>query len=421
MLGGGSPDFTLKMVTMGLVIALMLPMGMSVLAPAAYNGSDPDEVLDGYAEFTGQTASTKVSVWPLTGIFTPFTGGSYDPETQTTQTYGYTEDGWLYGSSVQAYTPSQYIGDAQAYTVYRADDGVFRYWSDSADYDELNGTGHKGRVIEDGKVTYAGDLYTNVNFDTTQKSDIFFIESSRQEDAQGHFYYDYSGYRMAFQPISNYTAQNADGKEIPVIATTTSLSLVWYQYYTQSGITGQLVLSGSSSGVAYLNSASILAAFNNNTNTAKFDMVFNGVSMGIYIKIDPMKTSSGYTVQQCYDLGYWSIMVTSMSVESNAYLGTDSSMNLFKILETMFNLFTFNMDDYNVSPFIGTLCSIIFVLPLYAALIALGLEHLPILILAGILAAVQAISALWPFRGKITWLTSHTSLRSASSLSSPSS
>lgn len=421
LLGGGSPDFTLRMVTMGLIIALMLPMGMAVLAPAAYNGSDPDEVLDGYAEFTGQTASTKISVWPLTGIYTPFTGGSFDPESGQTTTYGYTADGWLYGSSVQAYTPAQYNNTSQAYTVYKADDGVFRYWSDSADYNETAGTGHKGRVVEDGTVTYAGDLYTNVSFDIYQKSDIFFIESSRQEDAQGHFYYDYSGYRMAFQPISNYTAANADGKEIPVIATTTSLSLVWYQYYTQSGITGQLVLSGSSSGVAYLNSASIMAAFNNNTNTAKFDMVFNGVSMGIYIKIDPMMTSSGLTVQDCYDQGYWSIMVTSMSVESNAYLGTDSSMNLFKILETMFNLFTFNMDDYNVSPFIGTLCSIIFVLPLYAALIALGLEHLPILILAGILAAVQAISALWPFRGKITWLTSLTSLKSASSQSSPSS
>lgn len=397
MFGGGSPDFTLRMITMGLVIALLLPMGMSVLAPMAYNGSNPDEVLEGYAEFTGQTASTKVSVWPLTGIYTPFTGGSYDPETGKTTTYGYTDDGWLYGSSVMAYTPSQYVGDDQMYTVYKADDGVFRYWSDSKDYDELNGTGHKGRVIENGRVTYPGDLYTNVNFDVRQQSDIFFIESSKQEDGAGHFFYDYSGYRMAFQPISNYTAQNADGKEIPVIATTTSLSLIWYSYYNQSGISGNLVISGSTSGVAYVNAATILGAFNSNTNTAKLNMVFNGVNMGIYIKIDPMKTASGYTVQQCFDLGYWSIMVTSMSVESNAYLGTDSSMNIVKILETMFDLFTFNMDDYRVSPFIATLCSIIFVLPLYAALISLGLEHTPLLILVGILAAIQAMATLWPF------------------------
>lgn len=397
LLGGGSPDFTLRMVTMGLVIALLLPMGMAVLAPAVYYGSDPDEVLEGYAEFTGQTASTKVSVWPLTGIYTPFTGGSYDPETGSTTSYGYTDDGWLYGSSVQAYSPSQYLPTSQAYTVYKAEDGVFRYWQDSKDYSEEMGTGHKGRVVEDGRVIYAGDLYTNVSFDINQQSDIFFIESSRQEDGAGHFFYDYSGYRMAFQPISNYTAQNADGKEIPVIATTTSLSLVWYSYYTQSGVAGQLVLSGSSSGVAYINAATILGAFNSNTNTAKLNMVFNGVNMGIYIKIDPMMTSSGYTVQECYDLGYWSIMVTSMSVDSNAYLGTDSSMNIVKILETMFNLFTFNMDDYKVSPLIGTICSIIFVMPLYAALIALGLEHLPILILAGILAAIQAIATLWPF------------------------
>lgn len=383
---------------MGLVISIMLPLGMSLLAPAAFNGSSADEVMEGYMEFTGQSKDTKVSVWPLTGIYTPFTGGSYDPDTQETVTYGYTEDGWLYGSSVNAYTPSQYTGDAQQYTVYKAEDGVFRYWTDSKDYNEEKGTGHKGHYDREGNERdYLGDLYTDVSFDVLQKSDIFFIESSRQEDSAGHFYYDYSGYRMAFQPISNYTAQDADGKEITVKATTTSLSLVWYQYYTQSGITGQLVLSGSNGGIAYLNAANILSAFNNNTNTAKFDMVFNGVTMNIYIKIDPMKTSSGYTVKQCYDMGYWSIMVTSMSVEASAYLGTDSATNPMKILETMIDILTFNLDDYNVSPWIATLCSIIYVLPLYAGLITLCLDNAYLWIMVGILAAIQALGSFWPW------------------------
>lgn len=398
MLGGGSPEFTFKLLIMALLVAVLLPMGMSVLAPAAYNGSDPDEVLEGYARFTGQSADTKVSVWPLTGIYTPFTGGSYDADNDKTITYGYTQDGWLYGTSLYFYTPDQYKGSAQDYQVYRDDNGVFRYRFDSADYNAELGTGHRGSFDDDlTPRDEPGDLYTDVSFDRTQKSDIFFTESGRQETSDGFFFYDYSGYRMAFQPISNYTAVDQDGNKKPIIATTTSLSLVWYQYYSQSGITGQLVLSGSNGGIAYLNAANILSAFNNNTNTAAFNMVFNGVEMTIYIKIDPMYTSNGYTIKECYDQGWWSIMVTSLSADSSAYLGTDSSMDPMKILETVFNILTFNLDDYNISPWMGTLVSVVYVLPLYAGLIALCLEYTYLWIMVGILAAIQAIGSIWPF------------------------
>jgi hypothetical protein len=396
--GGGSSEFTFKILIMALTVAILLPMGMSIFAPAHYNGADPDEVLDGYANFTGQDVDPKVSVWPLTGIFTPFLGGSYNPETGQTVTYGYSEDGWLFGSSLQSYSPSQYAGDAQDYVVYKDSNGVFRYWSDSADYNEELGTGHKGRVLdENNKVTYPGDLYTEVNFEVLQKSDIFFTESSRTETTDGHFYYDYSGYRLAFQPISNYTAVDSDGNRIPVIATTTSLSLVWYEYLSQSGITGQLVLSGSNGGIAYLNAANILSAFNSSTNTAAFPLVFNGVELTVYIKIDPMKTSNGYDIEQCYNLGYWSIMVTSLSADADAYTGTDSAVNPMKMLQTMIDILTFNLDDYSVSSWMAVLVSVIYVVPLYAGLITLCLEHSYLWIMVGILAAVQAIGSIWPF------------------------
>ena len=392
LMGSGDSSFTFKFLIFSLAIMLLLPMFLTVYAPAAYLGASEEEVLDGYTRMTGQAADTKVSVWPLTGIYTPFTGGFVDETTGQTVTYGYTPDGWLYGTSVQSYTPLQYRDTSQQYTVYRADDGVFRYFTDSADYNEQYGTGHKGRVVEDGKVTYPGDLYSEVNFDLEQKSDIFFAESSRTEDASGHFKYDYSGYRMAFQPISNYTAMDADGNNIPVVATTSSLSLVWYQYLSQSGVTGQMVLSGSNGGIAYINAAQILSAFSGTTNTAKFDMVFNGVNMGIYIKIDPMATSSGLTVEQAYNAGLWSIMVTSLSVEASAYTGTDFASNPMQLFETMIDLLTFNMDDYDLSPGMAALCSVLFIAPLYIGLITLCLSNAYLWILVGLLAAVQAIS-----------------------------
>jgi len=401
LVGGSDSAFTYKTLIFGLAIMLLLPMFLTVFAPAVYSGPTEDEVLDGYSRMTGQAGNTKVSVWPLTGIYLPFAGGSYDPDAAEGQgqviTYGYTEDGWLYGSAVSSYSPYQYRSTSQEYQVYKDDNGVFRYFADTRDYNKENGTGHKGIERDGDKIVYPGDLYTEVNFDTQQKSDIFFVESSREETKDGHFYYEYNGYRYAFQPISNYTAKDQDGNSVPIIATTTSLSLVWYQYLDQSGVTGQIVLSGSNGGIAYLNAATILSKFNNSTNAAEFEMVFNGVVMNIWIKIDPMATSSGMTVEQAYNDGRWSIMVTSLSTDSSAYTGTDWSSNPMQLFETMVDLLTFNMDNYNMPDWLGVLCSLIFVAPLYAALITLCLSNAYLWVLVGLLTAIQAIGSIWPF------------------------
>ena len=368
--GGGSSEFAYKTLIFSLAIMILLPLFLTMFAPTVYHGDQEDELLDGYSRMTGQAANTKVSVWPLTGIYTPYTGSVYDPETQKVNTYGYTQDGWLYGQEVKSYVPSQYKGTDQSYSVYKASDGVFRYWENSRDYVENMGLGHA-----------KDDLYTEVSFDKTKQSDIFFTEGSKQEDKNGHFKFDFTGYRFAFQPISNYTAQNEDNQRIPVIATTTSLSLIWYQVPTQggSGVAGQLILSGSDSGVAYINEARLLSAFHASTSTASFDMVFNGVKMTIYIKIDPYYLYQGWTVAQCYAEGYWSIMVTSLSVDYTAYTGTDNADNPMAIFETMIDLLTFNLDDYDFSPAIEWICYIVFIAPLYVGLIALCLDNLSLI------------------------------------------
>ena len=208
---------------------------------------------------------------------------------------------------------------------------------------------------------------------------------------------------MAFAPVSNYTASSEDGESIPVVATTTSLSLVWYQLPTQNGggISGQLILSGSSSGVAYLNALRIYSAFDSNSYTAPFDLVFNGVKMTVYIKLSPVHLNNGWTVQDCFNAGYWSIMVTSLSVDSTAYTGTDNADNPAAIFETMIGLLTFDLSDYDLSPGLEAVCYILFIAPLYIGLIVLCLDNYPLLILVGLLAAIQAVasagSGWWPF------------------------
>ena len=375
VLGGADNDFSFKMIILAVAVLFILPTLMSI-----YAGNDTDadenidELLDGYYDFTGSNP-VQESVWALTGIYTPYTG---------TTTYGYTDDGWLYGSVVGegtgTYTPDQYAGTNQTYSVQRGDDGLYRYVV--AD-DGTTADGHKN-----------GDLYTAVSFDTGHKSSIFFTEAGKVESGD-FFYYQYTGYRYAFQPLADYHTEDSEGNEVPVVANSTSLSLIWYEYYGNSGISGQLILTGSDSGVAYLTAQQIVTAFSSTTSTATFNMTFNNVDMRIHIRIDPYYLSQGYSIEQCYNLGYWSIMVSSLSTDVNAYQTTEYSFNIYNIFDTLIDLFTFNTADYGISGTMGTIASLVMVVPLYAALISIGITFYPALIFAGILAVIQTIASIF--------------------------
>lgn len=381
---GSSTDnnFTFGIVILAIAIVFLMPTMISVFVEKDTSEAAPeqlDNVLDGYRRFTG-TFPTNEEVWALTGIYTPV---GVDANGNLSSSYAYTPDHWIYGARIGQYTPSNFSGTS-AYTV-AYNEGFYFYSGDTLD-------GHK-----------QGELYTSVAMDKNQKSDIFFTPSGKRVSGENWFY-EYNGFRYSFQPLADYLYKDGNGDVKRTTASNTSLSLIWYDYYGSSGISGQLVLSGSDSGVSYLTSSEIVGAFNSANNLAKFNMVFNGNPMNVYIKIKNEYTAAGYSVAECFDYGYWEIMVTSNSTDANTYMSTDYSMNIYNIWDTFVDLFTFNMDDYNLSPEMQTVASVTLSVVLYAALLSLGLTCYPILIFAGILAAIQTFSLgnfeipdLWPF------------------------
>lgn len=367
---------------MGLGLAIPLFTGLSTQD----SGINNEEVVNWYYNFTDSVPSSE-SVWVLKGIYTPY-GVNADGQPDTTH-YGYTDDGWLYGYRIENYTPSQYGGTVQSYSVtYKPEEGMYRYATDT-DYGN-----HK-----------AGDLYTNVSMSKDKQSQIFFTPDMKTEQGD-YFYYNFSGYRYSFCPTSDFRTIDSDGNKIDVISTSTSLSLIWYNYYVeeQSGISGQLIISSQDYEVAYLTAAEIITAFNSTTSTSKFVLNFLGVPINLYIRLDPTMIQQGMSVQECYNLGYWSVMVTATATDIDAYTSSSYAFDPAKILETVINLFTFHYTDYNMSPTMGVICSLLIVIPFYAILLALmvGTDTYKMVLLAGLIAAVQAIATLfnnvgWPF------------------------
>lgn len=384
MLGSSTDNnFTFGIVVLAVAIMFLMPTMISVFVEKNTDEETApeylDKVLDGYNKFTG-SFPTNEEVWALTGIYTPV---GINENGQTTANYAYTPDHWIYGARVISYTPSQFTGSSAYTTGY--DNGFYFYSGNTLD-------GHT-----------QGDLYTSVAMDVNQKSDIFFTPAGKRVSGE-NWYYEYNGFRYSFQPLADYLYKNTDGDIMKAVSSSTSLSLIWYDYYGNSGISGQLVLSGSDSGVAYLTSSEIVSAFNSANNIAKFKMRFNGNDMNVYIKIKNEYTSAGYSVAECFDMGYWEIMVTSVSTNIQTYISTDYSLNIYNIWDTFVDLFTFNMDEYNLSPEMQMVASITLSVVLYAALISLGLTCYPILLLAGVVAAIQTIATMeWEFPDVDLW------------------
>lgn len=418
-------SFAFKMFIFSLVALFTLPLMLNVFVPQyEIDADDYDSIMEDYYSFTGVTkGKTSETVWALEGIYTPY---GQDAQGNPNTGWGYTDDGWIYGSLVSYNRPSQYIDTQSDFDVIRdPESGLYRYASNSADYDEpKTQTDKSGQTIQigvdkdgnpvntlvtNGQGHAKGDLYTSIVFDRNYKSDIFFSEAMKYTQSgdrytQGSdepFYYAFTGYRYAMVPISSSYTLDAQGNQIEISRAGTSLSLIWYSYYRSDGISGNLVISGNDQGVSYLTSDAIIRAFDSNTSVAKFNLTFNhGTQVNVYVKIDARELANGRTVEECYNLGYWSVMITSLSVDVQNYMAADFELNIWSIFETIVKLMTFDYSDYQMSPLLGAVCSFVIVIPLYAGLLALAMGSWPALAAVGIAGAIETLIAVIP---KVPW------------------
>ena len=382
ILDSGTTDtgFVVKIIIFALLLMFLVPLFFSLFIPQVDNGEDTkyaeqiQQLEDEYYLSTGRTVTATTETWALTGIYEPFYGSSY----------GITDDGWIFGARATKYSPAQYTIDQSVsgiknrYEVeYR--DGLYYYTKVDSTIDKTHNI---------------GDLYTAVAMDNAHVSDVFFTPGGKTTTDKG-FYYDYTGYRYAFQPLRPYHTY-VGGIVTEVEPNSTSLSLIWYQYSSMNGIAGQLTISGSDSGLSYLSSTDILREFNQSTYSSTFDLTFNNVAMHLTIRLDPIRIAEGKSVEECYNQGWWSVIVSSDAIVTSSLNDASYDFNPNNVFDTLIKLLTFRIaEDYDIEGWQGTIASLIVTMPLYACLIALALIYPQSLILVAILGAIQAIVSIF--------------------------
>lgn len=374
-LGGGASsgsEFEYKRIVWALIILVVLPILMPLMCtPVEAESEWADEISDienTYYRQSGVGATADINIWALTGIYTPYEGGQH----------GYTDDGWLYGDLIESNTPSQYDSNPywanERFRVDRASNGLYYYSTAPTNSPDITNK----------------TVYSAVTMDQAHKSDVFFTTSGKTTEGE-HYYYAYTGYRYAFQPLSNYTTTK-DGTTYEIDSKTSSCSLIWYQYQSLDGISGQLTVSSRDYGVSYLDSEDVIRAYDSVNLTARFDMYFGNLPMHLLIRLNPYAVASGLSVPEIWNNGYWSVMVYSNQDATTTALSQSYELSPTKILETVFALFTFDVTEkYQIEGWEGVLASMVYSLSFYAVLMAVALNHAYLWILVGVLAAIQSM------------------------------
>lgn len=397
--GGGETSFTYKHIVWALFIISLFPIMLAIVLTPVASDEWQDEyqnIADQYYEYSGSAATAGMELWTLTGIYTPY----------TSVYYGYTEDGWLYGTSEPSYSPNQLSGaqwSGESYTVAKADNGLWYYTSAPSNNSNIVAatTDEYGHITG----TDGATVYSSVMMDNEHKSNVFFTAGDKTV-IDGHYYYSYSGWRYAFQPLHSYKSLTDDGDTIDVIGSKSSLSLIWYQYNTLSGIAGQLSINADpSEGVSYIGAQDIIRAYNGVNFSATFDMKFASVPMHIQIRLNPTAIAQGYSIEDCWNGGYWSVMVYGDRTADEYIGGTvfdDDDFSIKQIFDVFIKLFTFRLaDEYGIDGWVGIMTSLVFSIAFYSMILAVGVSNpviWGIIIFAGIFQAIATLgSGWWPF------------------------
>lgn len=400
-----SPEWTSKMVIVALLITFFTPLFFTLFVPTiSETQEDPyaEQIADLEEQYylaTGKKPTATTEMWGLKGIFTPFDGFKYS----------YSDDGWIYSDRIDEYSPYQYSAsyeksDPQTYyTVQRMSNGLYYYTTKPLN--DVNGI-VVATQDNNGNWDYKdATLYTAVTMDDQHVSTVFFTTTSKQE-VNGHYYYNFTGYRYSFSPLRSF-GMNVNGNVTMVEPNSTSLNLIWYKYATSNGIAGQLAINSQDQGVSYIGAQDIVRAYNSQIYSATFDMNFGaGIPMHLTIRLDPyMMAQNGWSVEQCFNAGYWSVIVSSDAVASSSIQDSSYDFSLDNIFDTLINLFTFKITEkYDIPGWEGTLASLLITMPLYAVLIAVCLSNYYLLIMVALLGVIQMVASglqsvgdWWPF------------------------
>ena len=363
----GDDATLMKVAVFGIAMSIFCTLGIQIMLVEASGDYDYDDIQaykNELIQFSGQTMINN-SPWVLTHVYTP-----WDPATGVDKHYS---EGWMYGEDYGPPNPNTeykgYPGYLSAADI-RLDpeqksSAPLSYTREAADIDERSGDkwwsnipiiGDIGRVLGFDPYTYQNVVLNN---------------------------WSYTGYRYVFDPTLPFATQ-----ENKPSAHDGSLSIVWYTYNGQEGLSGGLDIYGGRHAasndtikLASYSAADIVADYNLGSSYATvYDFDFNGTHLNLSIRFDADAIESGMPLMQAWTDGKWSMAISSISAGN--FLDIENSTAFSDTMGGMFNtfikIFTFSLPEFN-NPWAAMILWLMVGLPMTIALLCVTLRAVKII------------------------------------------
>ena len=349
----GDDATLMKIAVFGLAMSIICTLGIQLMfvETGDYSYDDIQAYRNELINFSGE-GMVNNSPWVLTHVMTP-----WDPTTPASEHF---EDGWLYGEDVGP----DYPDINKAADIHMDPDQKssvpITYTRERVSYEQQSGTEWWANI------PIIGWLGTSLGFDP------YTYETVVANN------WNYTGYRYVMDP----TLPFAENPNTPS-ARDGSLSLVWYSYNGQEGISGGLDIYGGRSGastdvikLASYAAVDIIADYNTGSAYATvYDFDFEGTHLNLSIKFNANVIENGTPLMQAWTEGQWSFAISSISAgnfldieNSNAYSTTMGGM-----LDTFIKIYTFNLPDFN-NPWAAMILWLMVGLPMTIALLCVTMR-----------------------------------------------
>lgn len=309
--------------TMSIICTAMITILFSTDATSDYNFDEIQDYRNEVSSFTGQSMLNDTP-WVLVGVYEP-----WYPYMGTEDHVD--SDGWLYGKSIDDYPDLGKAADIHLDKDYKSSNPIT---VNEATYD----------------YTVQGDLkwWAGVPFLNNVLRPIgeFFGRDPYNYETLSASVWNYTGYRYVFDPTLPFL-ENGDQQ---TSVRDGSLSIVWYVYNGQEGLSGGLDVYGGNVLLASYSATDIINAYNTSSGYAtSYEFDFAGTVLTLSIKFDQEIISDGIPLMQAWSNGNWSMSITSVSVgnfldvtNSSSYSVTGGSM-----IKTFIQIYTLSLPDIN--------------------------------------------------------------------------
>lgn len=344
----GNDQLLVKVAVFGFAATLISTAMISVLLVGAGGDYDYDEInnyRNDLIAFSGESMINE-NPWVLTHVYTPWypeVGTQVDP------------DGWLFGEDVTTYT---YIGKSAAIKLDPAQKSTvpITYTKEVAEYEVESGVKWWGKFFVTEwigeKLGFDPVEYRNVSADN----------------------WNFSGYRYVFDPTLPFK-YDEDGKH-QTSSVDGSLSLVWYSFNGQEGLSGGLDVYGGNVLLASYSATDIIADYNSASGYATtYDFDFADVMLTLSIRFDQSVIENGTSLMQAWSSGAWSMAVSSVSagnffdIENSAAFSTSAGA----MIKTFTQIFTFSVPSIS-NPWMDIVLWILVGLPMTIAMLCVGIR-----------------------------------------------